>query len=324
MTNTAILAASALLLFAYAVEHFGRHFRLPPVVLLIVTGLVARQILDSLGLHFHWVDPIVPIIGTLGLILIVLEGSLDLKVSRERQGLIVTALASSLLGFLVALAGFAFLFSYVIGFAIPTAMLAAIPFAVISSAVAIPSAAGLPERPREFVVYESSLSDILGVLVFYAWLAGQGSLEGFALDLFGGGVISSSSPWRPRCALVFHQPDRRQCPLPAAAGRHRVPVRDRQGAASVAADHRARLRPAHQQPASPHVAREAARAAYRRLYANAPRIQGAGGRAHVCQQELLFPAPGLLDQRAADDVGRGVADCRRRHRDRSLRRASSS
>ncbi len=190
MTNTAILAASALLLFAYAVEHFGRHFRLPPVVLLIVTGLVARQILESLGLHFHWVDPIVPIIGTLGLILIVLEGSLDLKVSRERQGLIVTALASSLLGFLVTLGGFAFLFSYVIGFAIPTAMLAAIPFAVISSAVAIPSAAGLPERPREFVVYESSLSDILGVLVFYAWLASQGSAEGFALDLFGGGVIS--------------------------------------------------------------------------------------------------------------------------------------
>ena len=74
MTNTAILAASALLLFAYALDHFGRRFRLPSVVLLIVTGLIARQILDALGLHYRWVDPIVPIIGTLGLILIVLEG----------------------------------------------------------------------------------------------------------------------------------------------------------------------------------------------------------------------------------------------------------
>jgi Kef-type K+ transport system membrane component KefB len=149
-------------------------------------------------------DPIVPIIGTLGLILIVLEGSLDLKVSRERQGLIVTALASSLLGFLVALGGFAFLFSYVIGLAIPTAMLAAIPFAVISSAVAIPSAAGLPERPREFVVYESSLSDILGVLVFYAWLAGQGSVEGFALDP-GRQRLSVVVALVPRDGLVFHR-----------------------------------------------------------------------------------------------------------------------
>ena len=41
---------------------------------------------------------------------------------------------------------------------------------MISSAVAIPSATGLAQQPREFVVYESSLSDILGVLVFYAWL----------------------------------------------------------------------------------------------------------------------------------------------------------
>ena len=70
------------------------------------------------------------------------------------------------------------------------AVLAAIPFAVISSAVAIPSAEPLPERPREFIVYESSLSDILGVLVFYAWLAADGSVATFALDLFGGSVIS--------------------------------------------------------------------------------------------------------------------------------------
>ena len=190
MTNTAILAASALLLFAYALEHFGRRFKLPSVVLLIVTGLIARQILDTLGLHYHWVDPIVPIIGTLGLILIVLEGALDLTVSRERRGLIVTALASSLLGFLATLAGFAFLFRYILDLSTPTAMLAAIPFAVISSAVAIPSAAGLADHPREFIVYESSLSDILGVLVFYAWLAAEGSLAGFALDLFGGGALS--------------------------------------------------------------------------------------------------------------------------------------
>ncbi|MEO8755023.1 MAG: sodium:proton antiporter, partial [Casimicrobiaceae bacterium] len=191
MTNTAILAASALLLFAYALEHFGRHFKLPSVVLLIVAGLIARQILDSLGLQYRWVDPIVPLIGTIGLILIVLEGALDLQVRRERRGLIITALASSLLGFLLTLAAFAFLFRYVVGLDTAPAMLAAIPFAVISSAVAIPSASGLPEKPREFIVYESSLSDILGVLVFYAWLGAAGSLDDFALDLFGGGAISA-------------------------------------------------------------------------------------------------------------------------------------
>ncbi len=204
MTNTAILAASAILLLAYAIEHFGRHFRVPSVVLLIVAGLVARQGLEAFGLHYHhWVEPIVPVVGTLGLILIVLEGALDLTVTRERKALIVTAAASSLLGFLVSLGAFALIFGYLLGFETTTAMLVAIPFAVISSAVAIPSAAGLHERPREFVVYESSLSDILGVLVFYAWLSAAGSLEGFAADLLGGGAISLVAALVAALALFY-------------------------------------------------------------------------------------------------------------------------
>ena len=190
MTNTAILAASALLLFAYALEHFGRRFRLPSVVLLIVTGLIARQVLDAFALHYRWVEPIVPVIGTIGLILIVLEGALDLTVTRERRGLIVMAAASSLLGLVTSLIAFVLIFSYLLGFTWQVAMLAAIPFAVVSSAVAIPSAAGLPAKPKEFIIYESSLSDILGVLVFYSWLSAQGSVEGFTADLVGGGAIS--------------------------------------------------------------------------------------------------------------------------------------
>ncbi len=190
MTETAIIAASGLLLLAYAIEHFGRHFKLPAVVLLIVTGLVARQVLDAFDLHYRWVDPLVPVIGTVGLILIVLEGSLDLVVTRERRALIGAAATSSLLGFCATLVGFAMMFHYLLGFADFSAVLAAIPFAVISSAVAIPSAAALPMKPREFVVYESSFSDILGVLVFYAWAAAEGVPGDFALQLFGGGALS--------------------------------------------------------------------------------------------------------------------------------------
>ncbi len=190
MTNTAILAASALLLFAYLLDIVGRRWKLPSVVLLIATGIVLRQIAESTGLHLRWVDPVVPVIGTLGLILIVLEGALDLSVSRERLGLIFTSLASTMLGFAATLAAFAALFHFALEFDVPVAVLAAIPFAVISSAVAIPAARGLADQPREFVVYESSLSDIVGVLVFYAWQNSNGSLETFTFDLLGGGGIS--------------------------------------------------------------------------------------------------------------------------------------
>ena len=91
MTNTAILAVSALLVFAYLLDVFGRRTRLPPVVLLILTGIAARQVLDGFDLHLGWVDPMVPIIGTIGLILIVLEGALDLSLRRERLPLIARA-----------------------------------------------------------------------------------------------------------------------------------------------------------------------------------------------------------------------------------------
>jgi len=190
MTNTAILAASALLLFAYLLDIVGRRWKLPSVVLLIGTGIALRQALNSAHVHLGWVDPIVPVIGTLGLILIVLEGALDLTVTRERLGLIARSLASTLLGFAATLAAFAAVFHYLLVLSVPLAVLAAIPFAVISSAVAIPAAHGLPDQPREFVIYESSLSDILGVLVFYAWQQANGSLEHFTFDLLGGGALS--------------------------------------------------------------------------------------------------------------------------------------
>jgi Kef-type K+ transport system membrane component KefB len=203
MTNTAILAASALLVFAYLVDSVGKRFRLPSVVLLILTGMALRHGLDGIGMHLRWVDPVVPILGTLGLILIVLEGSLDLSVDRARRRLIVVSSVAAVLGFVAALVLFALLFRFALSLEPPVAVLAAIPFAVISSAVAIPSAAGLPEAAREFVVYESSLSDIIGVLVLYAWLDAEGALGAFAGSLVGSGVLSLAGAALAAIALFY-------------------------------------------------------------------------------------------------------------------------
>jgi len=190
MTNAALLVLSGLLVFAYLLDVLGRQIRLPSVVLLIATGMVGRQVLDRLGLTLGFVDDVLPLVGTIGLILIVLEGTLDLELRRERAGLIGMSSAVALLGFLGTLFAFTLLLYLVLGYELEVAALAAMPFAVISSAVAIPSAHGLEDAPREFVVYESALSDIIGVLVFYAWLAADGSLAAFGEDLFGGGALS--------------------------------------------------------------------------------------------------------------------------------------
>ena len=190
MTNRAILAFAALLVFAYLLDIVGRRFRLPSVILLILTGMGLRQLLDAAGFELQWVNPLVPVLGTIGLVLIVLEGALDLSLSAERRVLILRAAAAAVLGFVACVAAFAAMFQYGLGLETPTAVLAAIPFAVISSAVAIPSSAGLSSGSREFVTYESSISDIVGVLVFYAWLASGGRWPEFAADLLGGGLLS--------------------------------------------------------------------------------------------------------------------------------------
>ncbi|HEX7374448.1 MAG TPA: cation:proton antiporter [Steroidobacteraceae bacterium] len=190
MTNAAILAVSALLVFAYLLDIFGRRTRLPSVVLLVATGMIGRQVMDRLGLPLGWVDPVLPAIGTFGLILIVLEGALDLSLTRERLSLIGRASFAALAGFLVCVGVLTWMFQYAFGLSAAVASLAAMPFAVISSAVAIPNSVGLPPAAREFIVYESSLSDIVGILVFYSWLQANGSIGAFATGLAGGGLVS--------------------------------------------------------------------------------------------------------------------------------------
>ncbi len=203
LTNRAILVFSALLLFAYLLDIVGRRFRLPAVVLLIATGMVSRQLLDRLGIFLAWVDPLVPVMGTIGLVLIVLEGALDLSLRGERTGVARRASAAALAGFVACTAAFTFAFEAWFGLARGAAALAAMPFAVISSAVAIPSAVGLAKESREFVTYESSISDILGVLVFYAWLGAQGDVGAFASDLFGGGALSLAAALAAGVGLLY-------------------------------------------------------------------------------------------------------------------------
>jgi len=63
MTNTAILAVSALLVFIYLLDIVGRRTKLPSVVLLLATGMIGRQVLDRITVHLTRVDPLVPAPG---------------------------------------------------------------------------------------------------------------------------------------------------------------------------------------------------------------------------------------------------------------------
>ncbi len=166
MSNIILLTITLLLLISYAFELTSERTRIPNVLLLLFIGLVLKE----LALYFNFTlfnfSPLLPILGTLGLILIVLEGSLDLEFTREKKNVLAKTFSIALIPIVILVTVFTFMFQLLGNVDFRSAILNAIPFCVISSAIAIPSARFFHERTREFIIYESSFSDILGVILF--------------------------------------------------------------------------------------------------------------------------------------------------------------
>ncbi len=166
MTNTLIITFCVLLLIAYLFDLTSSKTKIPSVFLLLLLGWSVRQFTQLLDFPLPDFSPLLPALGTIGLILIVLEGSLELELNRSKLGLI----RKSFLGAFVPMISLALLlalgFMYFGNFGLKDSLTNAIPFCVISSAIAIPTVRNLSSYNREFVIYESSLSDILGVLLF--------------------------------------------------------------------------------------------------------------------------------------------------------------
>jgi len=185
-----LLALCSIVVLSYLFDVIAQQIRIPSVVLLIVFGILARIVLDYFNFKIPLLNVLLPIIGTLGLILIVLEGALDLSITKDNYGLIGRASLSSILGIMISGGLIAGLLHSIFQIDWRTAWLYATPMAVISSAVAIPAAKSLSTKLREFVIYESSLSDIFGVLLFYSLLSGYGDFGNRAFLSVGNFIVS--------------------------------------------------------------------------------------------------------------------------------------
>ena len=174
-----------LIVFSYLFDRFARKTKFPAVILLMFTGILFRLLSSAYGFNqLGFLDDLIPVLGTVGLILIVLEGALELKISKEKLPLLLKGFIAALVILLLNIAALQWVFSSLFEMSAQVAVLSAIPLAIISSAVAIPSAGGLLDKEREFIVYESTFSDILGIMIF-----------NYALRQFevGEGLLNSSS-----------------------------------------------------------------------------------------------------------------------------------
>lgn len=164
--NAIIIVLCALLLLAYMAEISSERTKIPTVIFLLFLGWLARQGSILLDISIPNLTPILPFLGTIGLILIVLEGALDLKINREKIGVVKKSFFMALLPMIFLTFLFALVFSWYAGVSFYIALINALPLSVVSSSIAIPSARNISSKSREFVIYESSLSDIIGVLFF--------------------------------------------------------------------------------------------------------------------------------------------------------------
>lgn len=166
METFVIITLCALLLSAYVFDITAAKTKIPSVVLLLMLGFCVRQATEALEIKIPGLTSLLPALGSIGLILIVLEGAMELEFNKSKLPIIAKTSMMALLPMLVVGFGIATALYHMGGTSFKDAVANAIPFAVISSAIAIPTAITQSAANREFIIYESSLSDIFGVLVF--------------------------------------------------------------------------------------------------------------------------------------------------------------
>ncbi len=165
-TYTILIILSGLVIFSYLFDLVSSKTKIPSVLLLLLLGIGLRFLVEHLNIHTFNFLSILPTLGTAGLILIVFEGSLELKYDKNKNRIIKSAFLSALSILLGTVTVITVIIYQISSQDLYTCIANAIPFSVISSAIAIPSAAALSKEDKEFVVYESSFSDILGIIIF--------------------------------------------------------------------------------------------------------------------------------------------------------------
>ena len=182
-----IIVFSITIIISYFFNLYDKKTGIPAVLMLIGLGITINYSLRFSGVAKPDLFPVLEVLGVVGLILIVLEAALDLQLLKEKIVLIVKSFLVALIGlgataYLAALA-----LNFLMGIEVLNALLYTIPLSILSSAIILPSIDDLDKKKREFMIYESTFSDIIGIIGFYSVLTMVGSKSGESVygEVFG-------------------------------------------------------------------------------------------------------------------------------------------
>lgn len=175
---TVIICGSAIVLLSFLFNTIAKKTNIPAVLLLIGLGVGFQYLLKGIGYANVNFQPALEILGIVGLIMIVLEAALELELRKDKVPIILRSLTIGLLGLVGSACAAAGLLTYFLEMEFLQALLYATPLSILSSAIIIPSVGNLSESKKEFHIYESTFSDILGIMMFYFVLGLMGNGEG--------------------------------------------------------------------------------------------------------------------------------------------------
>jgi len=162
-----LIGLCVVIIFSFFTGLLAKKTNIPSVLVLILMGVGLNQLL----LYFK-VDPnfysSLEILGIVGLIMIVLEAALDLELKKENWPIIWKSFTIAALSLAIT----SVLLSFILLIFRPDmlfleSLVYALPLSIMSSAIIIPSVANLSKYKKEFMIYEGTFSDILGIMVFY-------------------------------------------------------------------------------------------------------------------------------------------------------------
>lgn len=189
-----LLILSSVVVVSYIFSILSKYIRIPSVVLLLAAGIIVRVIAQKQNWNLAIPEKLVEFLGIAGLVMIILEAGLDLKLSSDKKRLIRNSFFAALFIFLISLAGIAGGLYWWLQEPLMKCIVYGIPLSIMSSSIVIPSLHALSPSKKEFLIYEASFSDILGILVFNFLIAGEAlsflAIGGFFLNIILSIILS--------------------------------------------------------------------------------------------------------------------------------------
>jgi Kef-type K+ transport system membrane component KefB len=189
-TEEILIIICSLIVLSYIFSIISRYIRIPSVLLLLFAGIGFRALSDRYSSGVSFSDQLIEALGVVGLIMIVLEAGLDLKLERSKLTLIRDSFFSALVIFAISTALLTMILNYWLGEPVTKCLVYAIPLSIMSSSIVIPSLHPLGQQKKEFLVYEASFSDIVGILAFNYFTA-EDTMTLKSFGLFGANIILS-------------------------------------------------------------------------------------------------------------------------------------